>query len=142
MNKVTHRAMSALIVAAILFAGLGVYLVRFAVHGGEWATFAANNNFYTSGMLAAGTLTDRYGTILANADGDVHEYAADSNVRRAVYHAVGDYSGHVGTGAIIAFSSKLVGYNPVTGTYGADAGGKQEFPPVQFVPRDHVAVDQ
>ena len=125
MNKVTHRAMSALIVAAILFAGLGVYLVRFAVHGGEWATFAANNNFYTSGMLAAGTLTDRYGTILANADGDVHEYAADSNVRRAVYHAVGDYSGHVGTGAIIAFSSKLVGYNPVTGTYGADAGGKQ-----------------
>lgn len=125
MNKVTHRAMSALIVAALLFVGLGVYLVRFAMHGGEWATFAANNNFYTSGMLAAGTLTDRYGTVLANADGEIHEYAADANVRRAVYHAVGDYGGHVGTGAIIAFSAKLVGYNPITGTYGAESGGEQ-----------------
>ena len=125
MNKVTHRAMSALIVAALLFVGLGVYLIRFAVHGGSWATFAANNNFYTSGMLAAGTLTDRYGTILANADGEGHSYADDAYVRRAVYHAVGDYDGHVGTGAIIAFSAKLVGYNPITGTYGAEDGGEQ-----------------
>ena len=125
MNKVKHRAMSALIVAALLFVGLGVYLFRFIVHGGEWATFAANNNLYTSGMLATGTLTDRYGTLLANADGETHTYAADANVRRAVFHAVGDYSGHVGTGAINAYSSKLAGYNPITGTYGISTEGEE-----------------
>ena len=120
MNKVTHRAMSALIVAALVLVGLGVYLFRFAMHGGEWATFAANDNLFTSGMLATGTLTDRYGTILASADGESHTYAADATIRRAVYHAVGDYGGHVGTGAISAFSAKLAGYNPITGTYAAD----------------------
>ncbi|MBQ9044326.1 MAG: penicillin-binding protein [Oscillospiraceae bacterium] len=120
MNKVTHRAMSALIVAALLFVGLGVYVFRFIVHGGEWATFAANDNLYTSGMLATGTLTDRYGVRLASADEDAHTYADDANVRRATFHAVGDYSGHVGTGAIAAFSSKLAGYNPITGTYAAE----------------------
>ena len=120
MNKVKHRAMSALIVAALLFVGLGVYIFRFIMHGGEWATFAANNNLYTSGMLATGTLTDRNGVILASADGETHTYADDAGVRRAVYHAVGDYSGHVGTGAISAFSAKLAGYNPITGTYASD----------------------
>ena len=120
MNKVTHRAMSALILAALLFVGLGIYVFRFAVHGGEWATFAANDSLFTSGMLATGTLTDRYGTVLANADGTVHTYADDPFIRRAVFHATGDYAGHVGTGAIRAFSAKLAGYNPVTGTYAAD----------------------
>lgn len=120
MNKVTHRAMSALIVAALLFVGLGIYVFRFLVDGGKWATFAANDTLYTSGMLATGTLTDRYGTVLANADGETHEYAEDPYVRRAVFHAVGDYAGHVGTGAINAFSAKLAGYNPITGTYAAD----------------------
>ena len=120
MNKVTHRAMSALIVAALLFVGLGVYVFRFILHGGEWATFAANDSLYTSGMLATGTLTDRYGTVLADADGESHTYADDADVRRAVFHAVGDYSGHVGTGAINAFSAKLAGYNPITGTYASD----------------------
>ena len=120
MNKVTHRAMSALLIAALVIAGLGVYLVRFAMHGGEWATFAANDSLFTSGMLATGTLTDRYGTILANADGETRTYAVDGNIRRACYHAVGDYAGHIGTGAINAFSAKLAGYNPITGTYAAD----------------------
>ena len=120
MNKVTHRAMSALIIAALLFVGLGVYVFRFALHGGEWATFAANDTLYTSGMLATGTLTDRYGVVLASADGEQHTYAEDPYIRRAVFHAVGDYSGHVGTGAINAFSAKLAGYNPITGTYASD----------------------
>ena len=117
MNKVKRRAMSALLVAALILCGLGVYIVRHVRHGAEWATFAANSSVYISGVLATGTLTDRNGVVLARAADGEHTYADDAAVRRACYHAVGDYAGNVGTGALVAFSSQLAGYNPITGTY-------------------------
>ncbi|MDD6106964.1 MAG: penicillin-binding transpeptidase domain-containing protein [Clostridiales bacterium] len=117
MNKVKRRAMSALLVAALVFCGIGVYIYRYINHGAEWATFAANSSVYTSGVLNTGTLTDRNGVVLAHAADGAHAYADDSAVRRACYHVVGDYAGNVGTGALGAFSAQLAGYNPITGTY-------------------------
>ena len=117
MNKVKRRAMSALLVAALVFCGIGVYIYRYINHGAEWATFAANSSVYTSGVLNTGTLTDRNGVVLAHAADGAHAYADDSSVRRACYHVVGDYAGNVGTGALGAFSAQLAGYNPITGTY-------------------------
>lgn len=123
MNKVKRRAMSALLVAALVFCGIGVYIYRYINHGAEWATFAANSSVYTSGVLNTGTLTDRNGVVLAHAADGAHAYADDSAVRRACYHVVGDYSGNVGTGALGAFSAQLAGYNPITGTYAS--GGRE-----------------
>ena len=123
MNKVKRRAMSALLVAALVFCGIGVYIYRYINHGAEWATFAANSSVYTSGVLNTGTLTDRNGVVLAHAADGTHAYADDSAVRRACYHVVGDYSGNVGTGALGAFSAQLAGYNPITGTYAS--GGRE-----------------
>ena len=117
MNKVKRRAMSALLVAALVFCGIGVYIYRYINHGAEWATFAANSSVYTSGVLNTGTLTDRNGVVLAHAADGAHAYADDSAVRRACYHVVGDYAGNIGTGALGAFSAQLAGYNPITGTY-------------------------
>ena len=45
MTKVQHRAMAALLVAALILVGLGVYIYRFIVHGGEWATFAVGGTY-------------------------------------------------------------------------------------------------
>lgn len=123
MNKVKRRAMSALLVAAFVFCGIGVYIYRYINHGAEWATFAANSSVYTSGVLNTGTLTDRNGVVLAHAEDGAHAYADDSAVRRACYHVVGDYAGNIGTGALGAFSAQLAGYNPITGTYAS--GGHQ-----------------
>lgn len=117
MNKVKRRAMSALLVAALVFTGIGVYIYRYMEHGAEWATFAANGSVYTSGVLNTGTLTDRNGVVLAHAEDGAHNYADDSAVRRACYHVAGDYAGNVGTGALASFSAQLSGYNPITGTY-------------------------
>ena len=105
MNKVKRRAMSALLVAALVFCGIGVYIYRYINHGAEWATFAANSSVYTSGVLNTGTLTDRNGVVLAHAADGAHAYADDSAVRRACYHVVGDYAGNVGTGALGASSA-------------------------------------
>ena len=115
MNKVKHRAVAALLVAAMIVAGIGVYVARYLEHGAQWATFAVGG--YTSGVVSTGIIKDRNGVILANADGSTRTYADDWAVRRACYHAVGDYSGNVGTGALSAFASDLAGYNPITGTY-------------------------
>ena len=121
MNKVKHRAMSALIVAALIIVGLGVYIVRYLENGAKWATFAVGG--YTSGVVSMGTITDRNGVVLANADGSSRTYADDWSVRRACYHAVGDYTGNVGSGALSAFAAQLAGYNPITGTYAR--GGRE-----------------
>ena len=121
MNKVKHRAMSALIIAALIIVGLGVYIVRYLENGAKWATFAVGG--YTSGVVSMGTITDRNGVVLANADGSSRTYAEDWSIRRACYHAVGDYTGNVGTGALSAFAAQLAGYNPITGTYAR--GGRE-----------------
>ena len=55
MNKVKRRAMSALLVAALVFCGIGVYIYRYINHGAEWATFAAHSSVDTSGVLTTGT---------------------------------------------------------------------------------------
>ena len=81
MNKVKHRAMSALIIAALIIVGLGVYIVRYFESGAKWATFAVGG--YTSGVVSMGTITDRNGVVLANADGSSRTYADDWSVRRA-----------------------------------------------------------
>ena len=116
MNKVQHRAVSALLIAALIIVGLGVYIVRYLQDGARWATFAVSGN-YTSGVVSVGTILDRNGVVLAEADGSRRTYAESGSVRRACYHAVGDYGGNVGTGALSAFASQLAGYNPITGTY-------------------------
>ena len=116
MNKVQHRAISALLIAALILVGIGVYIARYLQNGAKWATFAVGGN-YTSGVVNIGTIQDRNGVVLADADGSSRTYAADWSVRRACYHAVGDYGGNVGTGALSAFASQLAGYNPITGTY-------------------------
>ena len=107
MNKVKHRAMSALLIAALILVGLGVYIVRYLEDGAKWATFAVGG--YTSGVVSTGTITDRNGVVLANADGSRRTYAEDWSVRRACYHAVGDYTGNVGTGALSSFAAQLAG---------------------------------
>ena len=114
MNKVKHRAIATLLVAALILVGIGVYVARYLEHGGRWATFAVGGN-YTSGVVNMGTILDRNGVVLANADGSSRTYAEDWSVRRACYHAVGDYSGNIGTGALTVFASQLAGYNPITG---------------------------
>lgn len=122
MKKVKTRAVFSLLIALALLLGLGVYIFRFARDGADWASFTANRAVYQNGQLARGTITDRNGVVLARADGDARGYAADADTRMSCLHAVGDFAGNIGAGAIQLFSDELVGYNPVSGVY--DPGGE------------------
>ncbi|MEG1404741.1 MAG: penicillin-binding protein, partial [Oscillospiraceae bacterium] len=100
MKKITRRSYFAMIIALALVAGLIVYVARLWKDGRDWAMLRANESVFSQGILDTGTLTDRNGTVLAKAGGGVYSYADDETVRRACFHAVGDYAGNVGTGAL------------------------------------------
>ena len=100
MKRVKSRATAALLIAALLLAGMAAYVVRFARDGQNWVMFPANENVYENGTLAVGTLTDRNGLLLAHTENGERSYADDTALRTACLHAVGDFEGNIGTGAV------------------------------------------
>lgn len=120
MKKIKRRAYSALLIAALIVAGIGVYLVRLVRDGEDWATFQANRSVYNQGVLNTGTVYDRNGKILAKAGDGVFSYSEDWASRVSCLHVVGDYAGNIGSGALSAFASQLVDYSLLGGT---ESGG-------------------
>ena len=124
MKKVRGRTKLLLILALILVAGMGVFLFRLVRDGRQWVSFPANQAVYSDGVLTVGTLTDRNGTVLAGVSDGQRTYAAYESVRRGCLHVVGDESDNIGTGALTAFASRLIGYNLITGTYSLKGEGR------------------
>ena len=108
MKKVKRRATAALLIAALLVVGLGVYLGRLADDGGAWAS-------YFSGGTPGGTILDRNGVVLYSSDEDGYSFAEDWSTRVSCYHLLGDPNGNVRTGALRQFRDRLAGYSFVEG---------------------------
>lgn len=115
MKKIERRTFVCLALTLVLLLGLGLFVLRFFLHGREWASFAANRHLYDSnGSLAVGRVLDRDGDVLSWVDGS-RRYYENPIVREATLHAVGDLSGSIGTSALVAFAGKLSGYSFLTG---------------------------
>ena len=100
MKKIERRAILCLVLALLLTAGLGVFLVKYFVDGGSWASSAFNRHLYNSnGELASGTVLDRDGDLLSWVENGKRTYYDNATVRKATLHAVGDLQGNIGTGA-------------------------------------------
>jgi cell division protein FtsI/penicillin-binding protein 2 len=124
MKKIEHRALVCALLAALLAAGLGIFLGRCWLRGGSWASSAFNRHLYnTEGGLAAGTVLDRDGDVLSEVRDGTRTYHENETVRKATLHAVGDLKGSIGTGALNAFADRLTGYNRINGAFGAKRGG-------------------
>ena len=117
MRRMERRALIGLVLAAVLFIGLGVFIYRFVVHGSEWATFYGNQNLYSGEGLTSGKVYDRYGVLLVENTEDGPIYNEDYYIRKSTIHSVGDSKGNISTAALTAFRDKLIGYNLITGTY-------------------------
>ena len=117
MKKIEKRTVVCLFLPLVLLLGLGLFVLRFFLHGGEWASFAANRHLYNSnGSLAVGRVLDRDGDVLSWVDeSGSRRYYSGATVRKATLHAVGDPSGAIGTSALVAFADRLSGYNLLTG---------------------------
>lgn len=116
MKKVKNRAFSALIIAFAVIFGMVFYTVRYVSNGEDWATFTADSQIVTNeGKLISGTVLDRNGILLARAKNSEQLYSDDTSIRISTLHAVGDFPGNIGTGALSVFAEQLSGYNPITG---------------------------
>ena len=124
MKKVGGRTNLLLVLAAIVLVGLTFYVWRLARDGGDWVAFSPNKTVYEDGVLKLGTVTDRYGVILSAVEDGTRTYADDAGVRVATLHAVGDLDGNIGTGALSAFSARLIGYDFLSGAYSRTGSGK------------------
>ena len=111
MKKITNRAVSLLLIAALTVAGLVAYTLRYIDHGREWAMAFEKANAGETGMLV-----DRSGLVLAHYDSSGNYYAEEASVRTACYAVTGDYWGRSGTGALTRFESGMHGYSLITGT--------------------------
>ena len=122
MKKLQRRASFALILAGALLLGLAFYVFRYFRDGKSWALSPVSADYYSGGVLRAGTLTDRNGLVLARAADGQRTYAEDAETRVSCLHAVGDYEGYIGAGALRLFADELSGYDPVQGAYESGGG--------------------
>jgi len=123
MKKIEHRAVICRILALLLSAGLAVFVLRWLVSGGKWASSAFNRHLYNSdGVLSSGTVLDRDGDVLSTVKNGKRVYYGNADVRKATLHVVGDLQGNVGTGALNAFADKLTGYDLLNGAFDAEKG--------------------
>ncbi len=121
MKRIKRRAAAALVLAALLVLGMGFFLYRLAVHGGDWAAYRANAHvFNKNGSLISAAVTDRNGVALLCSRDGVYSYAEDESVRLGSLHVVGDRRGYVGGTALSLFGEQLTGW---TLTYGTPGGG-------------------
>ena len=114
MKKIEKRALLCLILAGALLLGSAVFVFRFVLNGGSWASYLP----VFSGQPASGRVLDRDGDVLTWVDeSGARRWYDSATVRAATLHAVGDAQGRIGTGALVAFADRLSGYNLLTGSY-------------------------
>lgn len=117
MYRVNKRSLSVLLLTIVVVLGMGYYVARYVLYGSDWAGAPFNQTAFQGGMLNVGTVTDCNGVVLAGVTDGRRTFASNSEVRRATLHAVGDREGNIGTGALTAYASELMGYNLITGSY-------------------------
>ena len=110
-KKITNRALSVLLLAALVICGMAVYVMRYVDHGKEWALYFSRAN---SGSV--GQIVDRNGITLAYFNGTENRFSPDRITRAANYHVTGDYWGRTGTGIITRFWGDTQTFSLLTGT--------------------------
>lgn len=121
MKRIQRRSAAALLLALLLLLGTLVLLFRLFTQGDDWAAYNANLELYTTeGILRWGRLTDRNGVLLADSENGEYSYAEDEALRLSSLHAVGDYRGYIGSGAIQRYARLLTSYNVLSGSVASE----------------------
>ncbi len=107
MKQITNRAVSVLLLAALVIVGTMLYVFRFLDRGQDWAAAYARENAGSSGAIL-----DRSGVVLASYSPYESLFHEDRELRIANYHVTGDYYGRTGTGLLTDYQD----YSLLTGT--------------------------
>lgn len=124
MNRIFNRSKWLYVFAFAFLVGLFVLFFTMEVNSTEWVVKDYNQHLYSDGeLLAAGTITDRNGVVLAQTVDGERVYHDDAKVRKATLHVVGDTAGFIATGVQSAFKSELTGYSLLNGVYNLKKNG-------------------
>ena len=107
MKQITNRAVSVLLLAALVILGSFLYVFRYVDRGQDWAAAYSREN-----AGASGAIIDRDGLALASFSPHESLFQEDRELRIANYHVTGDYYGRTGTGLLTDYQE----YSPITGT--------------------------
>ena len=110
MRKITNRAFSLLLIAALVIGGMGLYLLEYIDRGESWAKYFSRVNSGSSGVLL-----DRNGQVLAAFGKGVENFSQDAAARVANYHVTGDYWGRTGAGILSRYWSGMQDFSLFTG---------------------------
>jgi len=116
MNRIATRALAVLILVLVLGAGTVFFLCEYISNARDWVMFSGSPHLYTNGKVSAGALTDRNGMLLVDLT-DGRAYNADSAVREATLHWVGDRQGNIRLPSIDYYAEALLGYDFINGVY-------------------------
>ncbi len=118
MNRIFRRSYIMYVFAIAFLFGLILLFFTMGVNSDDWVVKEYNKHLYSKGeLIAAGTITDRYGVILAQTVDGERKFAEDKKVREATLHVVGDTGGFIATGVHSAMKSNLTGYSLLNGVY-------------------------
>lgn len=125
MKTLSRRAWILYALVFAFLAGLCVLFYTFFTNADTWAMKKENRHIYSSGtLIAAGTITDETGAVLADTVDGKRQYNADKDIRTATLHVVGDSQGFIATGVQTAYKDVLTGYNFADGIYDIKKYGK------------------
>ena len=124
MNRVTKRTWLMGVFILILVLGMVIFLGEYTVKARKWVVFPGSPHVYNNANIGLGTLTDRDGIILLDIT-DERTYAADSDVRKATLHWLGDRKGFINAGAVSHYAAEMSGFDWINGLYDAEGTGGQ-----------------
>lgn len=111
MKRIGRRAVSVLLIALMIVAGMGLYSYKYYKEGASWALY-----YSTSNSGSTGSIVDRNGAVLARFDSENRYYSDDAETRIACYHITGDYWGRTGSGLLSLYGDSFSDYSIITGT--------------------------
>lgn len=123
MNRVTKRAGIMLVFILILVAGVSFFVWEFFEKSDQWVVFSGSPHVYETSSIGSGTVTDREGTLLLDTR-NRRTYAADSQLRMATLHWLGDRQGNISTQVVSHYVKAMTGFDHLDGVYAyGDPGG-------------------
>ena len=122
MNRVTKRTWLMGLFVLILVGGMVFFLCDYWSNGGRWISSPGSPHVSNRTNVGVGTITDRFGTVLLDMDGE-RTYSPSESTRKSTLHWVGDRQGKISAGAVSGYAGAMVGYDPVNGIYNAEGSG-------------------
>ena len=134
MNRIARRSIALVLVVALMFGGLGFFMVEYFLKGDTWVLTEGSPHVYVGGSpeenvkpnIGRGVIVDREGLLLLDTN-DGRVYSSMEQLRAATLHWIGDRLGNISAPAVSTYAEEIVGYDPINGLYQYSGPGQAQL---------------